>query len=349
MLRFAGSRAPRAAGSPPAAAAGAAVRRPLAHARPNGRAPAAAQPRTCSRGRGEPANLQPPASCERHPSGSRHRTARLGRARVVASRRVCLRLSVPGLDLTQPMHVEQFPGGHSNLTYLVRFGDIDLVLRRPPLGPVPPTAHDMAREFRWLSAVHPVYPLAPRAYLLCDDPSIVGSVFYVMERRHGVVIRRDEPPSVDGHPDVRRRISGAVIDALADLHDVDLDASGAHASREAGRLRRRGRCAAGASAGSARRPASLPAMDALAAWLVEHLPPEPERPAIVHGDFKLDNLMLDARRSGASRGRVRLGDERARRSAGRSRHPARLLGAIGAARPAGRADDGDEPARMVHP
>ena len=97
------------------------------------------------------------------------------------------------------MRVEQFPGGHSNLTYLVRFGDVELVLRRPPLGPVPPTAHDMAREFRWLSAVHPVFPLAPRA-VLCSAtiPSIIGSIFYVMERRHGLVVRHDEPPRVDG-------------------------------------------------------------------------------------------------------------------------------------------------------
>ena len=164
---------------------------------------------------------------------------------------------VPGLDVTQPMRVEQFPGGHSNLTYLVRFGDVDLVMRRPPLGPVPPTAHDMAREFRWLSAVHPVYPLAPRTYLLCDDPAIVGSVFYVMERRTGVVIRRDEPPAVDGHPEVRRQISGAVIDALADLHRVDLAATDSRTSGNRS-ASSDGRSAGGASAGSARRPTSCP-------------------------------------------------------------------------------------------
>ena len=200
---------------------------------------------------------------------------------------------VPGLDLTQAMRVEQFPGGHSNLTYLVRFGDVDLVLRRPPLGPVPPTAHDMAREFRWLSAVHPVYPLAPRTYLLCDDPAIVGSVFYVMERRTGIVIRRDEPPSVDGHPEVRRQISGAVIDALADLHRIDLAAHGlTHLGKPIGFV---GRQVRGWSERWERsKTHELPAMDALSAWLANHLPPEPERPAIVHGDFKLDNLMLNA-------------------------------------------------------
>src|SRR5262245_57246074 len=92
---------------------------------------------------------------------------------------------VPGLAVSQPPEIAQFPGGHSNLTYAVRFGGADLVVRRPPLGPVPPTAHDMAREYRWLSAMHRVFPAAPRPYLVCDDPGVIGSVFYVMERRRG--------------------------------------------------------------------------------------------------------------------------------------------------------------------
>ena len=90
----------------------------------------------------------------------------------------------------------QFPGGHSNLTYLVRFGDVEIVVRRPPFGPVPPTAHDMAREFRWLAAMHGVFPLAPRPYLLCEDLDVIGSVFYVMERRRGMVVRAEEPPAL---------------------------------------------------------------------------------------------------------------------------------------------------------
>src|SRR5216684_3108624 len=94
---------------------------------------------------------------------------------------------VPGLDLSQEMAVEQFPGGHSNLTYLVRFGAGELVLRRPPFGPVPATAHDMTRESRWLAALNPVFPLAPRPYHLCEDTGVIGSIFYVMERRRGLV------------------------------------------------------------------------------------------------------------------------------------------------------------------
>src|ERR1051325_5453868 len=94
------------------------------------------------------------------------------------------------------VEVEQFPGGHSNLTYLLRLGGHEFVLRRPPFGPVAPTAHDMPREYRLLTAIHPHFSLAPRTYLLCEDASIIGVPFYLMERRRGLVIRRDMPKEI---------------------------------------------------------------------------------------------------------------------------------------------------------
>src|SRR5436190_10926514 len=130
--------------------------------------------------------------------------------------------SIPGLDLSRDPDVAQFPGGHSNLTYLIRFGAADIVVRRPPFGPLPPTAHDMAREFRWLSALHGVFPLAPRPYLLCEDTSVIGSVFYAMERRHGLVVRAQEPPQLLDKPRARRAVSAALINTLADLHAIDV-------------------------------------------------------------------------------------------------------------------------------
>src|SRR4029453_11368115 len=100
-----------------------------------------------------------------------------------------------------------------------------IVGRGPPLGPVAPTAHDMAREFRWLSAMHRVFPLAPRPYLLCEDLSVIGAVFYAMERRHGLVVRAEEPPAV-ANPAERRRVSEAIVDTLANLHAIDVQAQG---------------------------------------------------------------------------------------------------------------------------
>ncbi len=189
-----------------------------------------------------------------------------------------------------PMEVEQFPGGHSNLTYLLRFGDRELVLRRPPFGPVPPRAHDMARECRLLQAVHPVFPLAPRPYLLCDDLSVAGFVFYVMERRHGIIIREDEPSAVRGH---RRAISEAMVDTLSDLHAIDVAKHGLDAlGKPAGFVARQIRGWTERWHGS--KTSDLQEMEELARWLDAHIPADPPRAALVHGDYKLDNVMLDA-------------------------------------------------------
>jgi len=196
-------------------------------------------------------------------------------------------------DTTAPMVVEQFPGGHSNLTYLLRFGSQEFAMRRPPLGPVAPKAHDMARECRILAAIHPVFPLAPKPYVLCEDATIIGSVFYIMERRHGLVVRYEEPPQLSNHPAERRRVSEALVDVLADLHLVDIATQGLTAlgkatgfvERQVSGWRKRWE-------GSQTSP--QPEMDALAEWLVERLPPDPTRPVLLHGDFKLDNVMLDA-------------------------------------------------------
>jgi aminoglycoside phosphotransferase (APT) family kinase protein len=197
---------------------------------------------------------------------------------------------IPGLDASLEPDVAQFPGGHSNLTYLVRFGDIDIVVRRPPFGPVPPTAHDMAREFRWLSAMHSVFPLAPQPYLLCEDTEVIGCVFYAMERRHGVVVRTEEPPAL-ANPAARRRLSAAMVDTLADLHAIDVAANGLSGlGKPAGFVERQVR--GWSERWHRSQTATLPEMDALANWLREHLPADPT-PAIVHGDFKLDNVMLD--------------------------------------------------------
>jgi aminoglycoside phosphotransferase (APT) family kinase protein len=196
-------------------------------------------------------------------------------------------------DADAPLTVEQFPGGHSNLTYLLRLGGREFVMRRPPFGPVAPKAHDMAREFRILEALHPVFPLAPRPYLLCEEATVVGSVFYLMERRRGLVVRSEEPPGLEGRPAERRRASAALADALGDLHAVDVRAHGLDAlGKPAGFVERQVR--GWAERWHRSQTDELAEMDALAAWLAERLPPDPLRPTLVHGDYKLDNVMLDA-------------------------------------------------------
>ena len=124
------------------------------------------------------------------------------------------------------LSAEQFPGGFSNLTYLLRAGDREYVLRRAPLGPVAKGAHDMAREYRLLEKVHPVLPVAPKPALLVEDPEVLGSPFYLMERRHGVVVRTRIPAEYADLPDAPRQMSEALADTLADLHAVDIDEAG---------------------------------------------------------------------------------------------------------------------------
>ena len=129
-------------------------------------------------------------------------------------------------SLSATVDVEQFAGGHANLTYCLRFADRELVLRRAPLGPVAKGAHDMAREYRVLSKLHRGYDRAPRALYFCDDESVIGAPFFLAERRLGVVVRRHWPESLRDLPQVERRVSFALVDALADLHKLSPEALG---------------------------------------------------------------------------------------------------------------------------
>jgi aminoglycoside phosphotransferase (APT) family kinase protein len=199
--------------------------------------------------------------------------------------------SVSSVDL----RLEQFAGGHSNLTYLIRFGTEQFVLRRPPVGPVAPTAHNMPREFRLLQALHPHFALAPRPLLLCEDISIIGVPFYLMERRHGLIVRDSIPPEIGEDATRRRRVSEAVVDTLAALHAVDIYATGlAQIGKPAGFV---GRQVRGWSERWLRSKTSEVAeMDQVMQWLGERIPAELNMGAtIVHNDFKLDNIMLDPR------------------------------------------------------
>jgi aminoglycoside phosphotransferase (APT) family kinase protein len=200
-----------------------------------------------------------------------------------------LRAHFPGGD--RPLRVLQFPGGHANLTYCLRLGDEEYVLRRPPLGPVAPTSHDMAREFRALRAIGPYFPPAPRVHHFCDDAAVIGAPFFVMERRRGVVVRRTMPPELEDTPAVRRRIGEAAIDTLAELHAVPVAGTPVAAiGKPEGFVERQVR--GWAERWERARTEELPLMTELAAWLAARVPP-PRGVTVVHNDFKLDNVMLD--------------------------------------------------------
>lgn len=187
--------------------------------------------------------------------------------------------------------IQQFPGGHSNLTYLVRAGDREYVLRRPPLGPVAPKAHDMAREYRVLKAVHAHFRPAPQAFLLCEDPAVIGAVFFVMERRHGIVLRREVPPEFASQSDFPARVSAGFVDCLATLHLVDIER---HALTDLGKPA--GFLARQVNGWTDRwqraKTEEMAGMDQVIRWLSARAPVS-GRPTLVHNDYKLDNVMLD--------------------------------------------------------
>ncbi|MEE9281566.1 MAG: phosphotransferase family protein [Myxococcota bacterium] len=202
---------------------------------------------------------------------------------------VYLRERIPGLE--GEMRVLQFPGGHANLTYELRFGEREIVLRRPPLGPVAPRSHDMAREYKVLSKLAAHFPPAPRAYLLCEDASVIGATFFVMERRHGSVARSALPPDLDREPDARRRMSMALVEAMAVFHDIDYRAIGlADLGKPEGFAERqvhgwKGRW-------DRAKNVEIPRFDAMYDWLVASLP-KSQQSSLVHNDLKFDNVMFE--------------------------------------------------------
>lgn len=189
------------------------------------------------------------------------------------------------------IEVQQFGGGHANLTYMISFGAEEWVLRRPPLGPVAPGAHDMKREHRVLSRLCKAFPLAPRSFLLCEDHDIIGADFQIMERRRGIAIRAEMPSRYEGQTDLRRRIGEMLIDTLAELHRVDPATVGlGELGHPEGFLQRQ--LAGWSKRWQAAKDRDLEAMDRLVKRLEEDLP-HSQAATLVHNDYKLDNMLLD--------------------------------------------------------
>jgi aminoglycoside phosphotransferase (APT) family kinase protein len=202
-----------------------------------------------------------------------------------------VRTHIPDLP-QEPLQVRQFPSGASNLTYLLRIGTWEGVLRRPPFGPIPPRAHDMEREANLLRLIHPAFPLAPRPYFFCDDLSILEVPFYVMERRRGVVINDKFPADI--YPDrvLCQHISHTVVETLVQIHSIDWRAAGlapfGHPDGFLGRqvkswIERYLRA----------QTDDIPQVGPLTRWLADHVPASPA-PTLIHNDFKLNNMLLCA-------------------------------------------------------
>ncbi|MCB2145302.1 MAG: phosphotransferase family protein [Deltaproteobacteria bacterium] len=195
-------------------------------------------------------------------------------------------------DLEGPVTVRQFHSGFSNLTYLISVGETELVLRRPPFGKKAKTAHDMGREYRILSALKPVFPYVPEPLAYCDDPAVMDVPFYVMERLQGVILRKELPEALVFGASVAGRLCRRWVDVLGDLHGLDYRACGladlgnpeGYVARQVRGWSKRYRDA---------RTDDVPDFERVMAWLSAGMPPDHPKPALIHNDYKFDNVILD--------------------------------------------------------
>jgi len=200
-----------------------------------------------------------------------------------------LRARLPG---DGEVSIERHAFGHSNVTYYVSRADRDYVLRRPPDGPLPPGTHDVRREYRVLSGLAGSGVRAPRVVFLCEDESVIGAPFYVMERVDGVVIREELPEALDAPAD-RRRIGEELVDALVELHAVDRDAAGlGELGKPEGFCERQIRRRREQLAMTVPHTRPRPDLEEVAGWLAANVPASPA-PTVVHGDYNLHNVAFD--------------------------------------------------------
>jgi aminoglycoside phosphotransferase (APT) family kinase protein len=192
-----------------------------------------------------------------------------------------------------PLKIQQYPSGHSNLTYMVQLGGRELVLRRPPFGSKVKTAHDMGREFRVLSKLAPAYAPAPNALFYCEDESVLGVPFYLMEPIHGVIFRRDPPSGLDFPPEKARRLSESFVDNLALLHSLDYATVGlGELGKPQGYVERQVRGWIERYRGS--KTEDHPEVEKISKWMQESIP-SATGATLIHNDYKYDNVVLDPR------------------------------------------------------
>ena len=203
-----------------------------------------------------------------------------------------LKDSLPGLD--GPLSIQQFPSGHSNLTYLIQVGKKQMVLRRPPFGTKPKNAHDMTREYKILKALKPVFPYVPQPLAHCNSNEVMGCAFYVMERMDGIILRREIPPQLNLSPDQIRRLFEKHAEIQYQLHSLDYEKIGmAELGRPAGYVQRQ------VSGWSKRyrnaKTPDAPEFEGIMTWLDAQMPEDSPISGIIHNDFKFDNLVLDVK------------------------------------------------------
>lgn len=200
-----------------------------------------------------------------------------------------IREAIEGLPEGE-LQIRQFGAGHSNLTYALEIGEWEAVLRRPPLGPVATKAHDMEREFNVLSALYPVYSTVPKPIVFSDDVSIIGSPFFIMERRRGIVLDTVFPEGEELSEEIGRKVSTLMVDKLVELHAIDYKKTAlVDMVKPDGFLERQVQGWIGRYDNA--KTEDIPEAKELTTWLQQHIP-ESLEPTIIHYDYKLNNAMF---------------------------------------------------------
>ncbi len=185
----------------------------------------------------------------------------------------------------------QFSGGHANLTYLIKLDEKEYVLRRPPLGPIAPSSHDMYREHRVQSSLNALFPLAPKSLYFCGDETVIGSKFHIIERRNGFVVRKQFEPYIFPSKDNLRKISFKIIDVLSDLHKINPDEVGlGDLGKPEGFVLRQLNGWEERWKKSTDDKVLRSKFEKLISFL-RSSSPQPQAVTILHNDFKLDNIM----------------------------------------------------------
>ncbi|MGB4268690.1 MAG: phosphotransferase family protein, partial [Spirochaetota bacterium] len=196
-------------------------------------------------------------------------------------------------DIQGPIEIKQFPSGFSNLTYFIKAGNREMVLRRPPFGKKAKTAHDMHREYSILKALKPVFPYCPTPLVYCDDESIIGAKFYVMERIKGIILRKELPPGLSYTSDEFRYLCEQLLDIQCQLHSLNYKEIGLeNFGKPEGYIERQVNGWI-ARYNDALTPDAPPYTEVIQ-WLQEKMPKTPTRAAVIHNDYKFDNVVLDS-------------------------------------------------------
>jgi aminoglycoside phosphotransferase (APT) family kinase protein len=208
----------------------------------------------------------------------------------VAKVEAFLKDTIPGLQGT--LVVTQFPGGHSNLTYLLKMGDREMVFRRPPFGRKVKTAHDMGREYRIQKALKPLFPYCPEPLACTEDESIIGCPFYVMERIKGIILRKDLPKGLSFTPEKAKILCENLIDVYVALHHVDYKKAGLESyGKPEGYVKRQVEGWSGRYRSA--RTEDAPDFEPVMAWLHDKIPGDSLQASVIHNDYRFDNVVLD--------------------------------------------------------